>query len=357
MRTLCGFNGTAQHETPFGLTLSPRPASSARVRTILAFLIMAAASLLAPRIEAAPRTIETVKVDGVTYLRARSWADANGLEPAWVVRDKTIQFARPAAKIQLTVNSVRITFNGLLVVLSRPVIYQNGAVYFSKLDAETVLNPLLSPPRLAAGKKIKTICLDAGHGGIDPGYIVNSKQEKKYTLLFAQEVRDSLTKQGFKVVMTRTQDTYVDLPDRAEYANRMGADLFVSLHFNAFPQDKDVNGAETYCVTPAGASSSNARGVGAGTGASRGNANNAENVCLAYQLQKSLVRSAGSDDRGVKRARFQVLCEAAMPAVLIETGFMSNANEGKRIFDARSRKTLVKAVVDGIVAYKKSAER
>lgn len=323
----------------------------------MVFLILGALGLLAPGLEAAPRTIESINVGGATYYRARAWADVNGLEPAWVVREKTLQLSRAGTKILLTVNSDRITFNGMLIVLSRPVVYQNGAVYFSKLDAEAALNPLLSPPKLAAGKKIKTICLDAGHGGIDPGYIVSSKQEKKYALLFAQEVRDQLTKQGFKVVMTRTRDTFVDLPDRAAYANRMKADLFISLHFNAFPQDKSINGAEVYCLTPAGASSSNARGVGAGTGRVRGNANNGENVCLAYQLQKSLVRTAGVNDRGVKRARFQVLCEAEMPAALIETGFMSNAAEGKRIFDARSRKTLVKAVADGIIAYKKSAER
>jgi len=309
------------------------------------------------RLQAASRTIESVNLGGATYLRARAWADANSLQPAWVVRDKTLQLAGAGTKIQLTVNSVRITVNGMLIVLSRPVVYQNGAVYVSKLDVDTVLDPLLSPPKLSAGKKIRTICLDPGHGGVDPGYIVSSKQEKKYALLFAQEVRDLLTKQGFKVVMTRTRDTFVDLPDRAAFANRMKADLLVSLHFNAFPQDKSVNGAETYCLTPAGASSSNARGVGAGTGSMRGNANNDENVCLAYQVQKSLVRTAGSDDRGVKRARFQVLCDAAMPAVLIETGFMSNVNEGRRIFDARSRKTLAKAVADGIVAYKKSVER
>lgn len=327
------------------------------MRTILVFLMLSSACLIAPRLQAAPRSVESINAGGVTYLRARAWADANGLEPAWVVRDKTLQLSRAAAKIQLTVNSERITFNGMLIVLSRPVIAQNGAVYFSKLDADTVLSPLLSPPRLPAGKKIRTICIDAGHGGIDPGYIVSSKQEKKYTLLFAQEVRDLLAKQGFKVVMTRTRDTFIDLGDRAAFANRSKADLLVSLHFNAFPQDKSINGAETYCLTPAGASSSNAGGVGAGTGASRGNSNNEENVHLAYQLQKSLVRQAGSDDRGVKRARFQVLREANMPAALIETGFMSNAAEGKRIFDATSRKTLAKAIADGIVAYKKAVER
>jgi N-acetylmuramoyl-L-alanine amidase len=321
-------------------------------------LLAACVACLIPALSgAATRSIESITLNGSTYYRARAWAAAKGLEPAWVVRDKTLQLANAAAKIQLTVNSTRIEFNGLTIAFSRPVAYDNGAVYFSKLDAETVLAPLLSPPRLAAGKKIRTICLDPGHGGRDPGYTVGSKQEKKYALLLAQEVRDLLTKQGFKVVLTRKRDTFPELSDRADIANRAGADLFVSLHFNAFIQDKSVNGAETYCLTPAGASSSNAGGAGAGTGAYRGNANNEENICLAYQIQKSLVRSAASEDRGVKRARFQVLREVSMPAVLIETGFMSNAAEGRKIFDAKSRKVFARAIVDGIMAYKKSVER
>ena len=327
------------------------------MRSFLVFLAACAIGLTVARIEAAPRAIESISLNGATYYRARAWADANGLEPAWLVRDKVLQLAGAAAKIQLTVNSERLEFNGLTIALSHPVAYENGAVYFSKLDADTVLAPLLSPPRSSPGKKIKTICLDPGHGGKDPGYIVGSKQEKKYTLLLAQEVRDLLAKQGFKVVMTRRRDTFPELSDRADTANRAGADLFVSLHFNAFIQDKSVNGAETYCLTPAGASSSNAGGIGAGTTSYRGNANNRENICLAYQIQKSLVRSASSDDRGVKRARFQVLREVGMPAALIETGFMSNTAEGKRIFDAKSRKAFAKAIADGIVAYKKMVER
>ena len=277
------------------------------MRIVFVFLVACAIGLTVARAEAAPRAIESLSLNGATYYRARAWADANGLEPAWLVRDKTLQLANVAAKIQLTVNSERIEFNGLTIALSHPVASANGAVYFSKLDADTVLAPLLSSPRISAGKKIKTICLDPGHGGRDPGYIVGSKQEKKYTLLLAQEVRDLLTKQGFKVVLTRKRDTFPELSDRADTANRAGADLFVSLHFNAFIQDKSVNGAETYCLTPAGASSSNAGGVGAGAGSYRGNANNRENINLAYQIQKSLVRTGGSEDRGVKRARFQVL--------------------------------------------------
>lgn len=320
-------------------------------RIILLALVLA---FFAPlRVQA---EIERTKVGGHDYLRARDWAKANRLEPAWIKREKTMQLANGSTRIVIEMDSRVMTFNGISVALSRPVAYRNGAVYISQLDVDTVLAPLINPPRRASGKKISTVCLDPGHGGRDPGYVVSSKQEKKYTLLLAQEIQAMLVKQGFKVLLTRKRDTFPELSDRATSANRAGADLFVSLHFNAFPPDKSVSGAETYCLTPVGASSSNAAGAGSESGASSGNANNRENMWLAYLVQKSLARS-GAKDRGVKRARFQVLREVAMPAVLVEAGFMSNAAEGKKIFDTKSRKVYAQAITDAIVAYKKSVEQ
>src|SRR4029077_10148741 len=101
-------------------------------------------------------------------------------------------------------------------------------------------------------------------------------------------------------------DKKIELPMRPELAKRRGADLFVSLHFNAFPE-KSVQGAEVYCLTPAGAPSSNARGEGAGAGLFAGNRSNDKNMFLAYQLQKSLTKNLTVEDRGVHRARFWVL--------------------------------------------------
>jgi N-acetylmuramoyl-L-alanine amidase len=75
-------------------------------------------------------------------------------------------------------------------------------------------------------------------------------------------------------------------------------------------------------------------------------------MLLAYQIQKSLVRNLQIEDRGIKRARFEVLHLAAMPAILIEGGFMSNPAEGRKIYDPSYRRQMARAIVDGIVAYK-----
>ncbi len=171
-------------------------------------------------------------------------------------------------------------------------------------------------------------------------------------------MRSELARAGIKATLTRTTDTFVDLPTRPELAKRRGTDLFVSLHFNAADAGRStVQGAEVYCLTPVGASSTNARGEGAGAGWFTGNQYNDQNLFLAYQVQKSLTRNLAVADRGVRRARFAVLRDAVMPAVLIEAGFMSNPAEGRKIFTSEYRQKMARAIVDGLLAYKRAVEQ
>jgi N-acetylmuramoyl-L-alanine amidase len=288
-----------------------------------------------------------------TYLRLEYWARANQFQIRWITRDKTLQLSNRLARIVLTVNSADAQINGVETRLCFPVAIRNGAPSVSDLDLEKTFGPIFYPPQNKPGIKIKTICLDAGHGGNDMGEHVGGVQEKKYTLLLAKEISDQLARAGFKVVMTRMSDARVELSERTEIARRRRADLFVALHFNSSPSDRtQVKGIETYCLTPAGAFSSNAQGEG-DTRWLSANANDEKNMLLAHQLQKSLTRELSVEDRGVKRARFQVLREATMPAVLIEGGFLSHPAEQKRIVDPNYRRQMARAIVDGILAYKK----
>ena len=100
-----------------------------------------------------------------------------------------------------------------------------------------------------------------------------------------------------------------------------------------------------------------ARGEGGDVSAWAGNRLDAKNILLAYQVQKAMVRSLPVEDRGVKRARFAVLRNARVPAILIEAGFMSHPQESKRIFDPQYRRRLARAIADGILAYKRAIER
>jgi len=301
--------------------------------------------------------VEHVQISGKEYVRVTDWAKANGLDPHWVKKDETLQMNNHESRVLLTADSHEAQVNGVEVWLLFPVVNRNGTVYLAQLDLQTTLQPVLFPPKNRPGTKIKSICLDPGHGGKDPGNRVGSNQEKKYTLLLAQEVRDQLALKGLKATLTRNNDTFIELPTRPELARRRNADLFVSLHFNSAENARNsVRGAEVYCLTPAGASSTNARGEGGGAGWFPGNRFNEKNMALAYQVQKSLTKNLSVEDRGVRRARFAVLREAVMPAVLIEAGFMSHPVEGKKIFDSGYRRQMAKAIVDGLMAYKRLVE-
>jgi N-acetylmuramoyl-L-alanine amidase len=144
------------------------------------------------------------------------------------------------------------------------------------------------------------------------------------------------------------------LPNRPALANRRGADLFVSLHFNATPTGKnEVEGPQTYCITPDGASSTDARGEGANCGPTAANRAEQRSLLLAYQIQKSLVKNCSAKDRGVRRARFGVLRDATMPAILIEGGYMTHPIERKKIYNAAYRRQMAQAIVKGILAYQR----
>jgi N-acetylmuramoyl-L-alanine amidase len=295
---------------------------------------------------------EQVFVNGKAYLRLTDWAKANDLQVRWVRRDETIELSNARAKLVLQVRSPEAQFNSVAVRLLFPLAARNDAIFISRLDAQTTFQPLLYPPKPRA-PVVNSICLDPGHGGKDPGLRVGANQEKKYTLLLAQELADQLKRAGWKVALTRSRDTFVELPDRPEVARRKRADLFLSLHFNAVQSSANsVQGAEVYCLTPAGAPSTNASGEGSGAGWFNGNRHNDSNMVLAYQLQKALTRNLGVEDRGVHRARFAVLRDATMPAALIEAGFMSHPEEGRKIFTPEYRRKIARSIVEGLNAYK-----
>jgi N-acetylmuramoyl-L-alanine amidase len=301
--------------------------------------------------------MHAASVKGQNYVPLADWARGNGLNGYTRNRGLEIVLTNRTTRLMFDVDSAQAQINGVNVRLSFPVATAKGVPLVSQLDLDKTIRPLLFPARYVEPKKIKTICLDPGHGGKDSGNRVGEffwHNEKTYTLLLAFELRDQLKALGYNVVLTRNSDTFVDLPDRPALANKRGADLFVSLHFNAAQTGKnEVAGPETYCITPVGAASSNAQGEGGDSGATTANRVENKSLLLAYQMEKSLVQNLNANDRGVRRARFAVLRDAAMPAILIEGGYMTNPTEGKKIYDSIYRKQMAAAIVKGILNYQK----
>jgi N-acetylmuramoyl-L-alanine amidase len=316
-----------------------------RIFLPLIFLLLAA-------LEALPAHAELI--NGRSYIPLASWARANGFAGFTLNQGAEFILTNKTARLVFDQDSADSIINGVNVRLSYPV--AKGG-FLSQLDADKTLRPLVFAPKPAA-KKVTTLCLDPGHGGKDTGYRVGRffpRNEKTYTLALALELRQQLKQAGFNVILTREKDVYPELPVRPDIANRNGADLFVSLHFNSFPGDPaSVQGPETYCITPVGAASSNdSEGAGAGSRAWAANRVEDKSLLLAYQVHRALVKNLGLTDRSVRRARFEVLRSAQMPAILIEGGYMSHPVEGKKIFDAGYRKQMAAAIVRGILAYQK----
>jgi N-acetylmuramoyl-L-alanine amidase len=314
---------------------------------VLFFLLLTAVA------QAGLKNLERVTVSGSEYVRIAEWAETSGLTMKWNKKDPEVSLSGAAEPLVLTVDSRRIEVGGVAIWLSLPVVNRSGVALVSFADLQTTLEPVLFPRKSEA--RVKTICLDPGHGGKDSGKTDRHNYEKEYTLLLARQVESLLKESGFNVIMTRTRDEAVELPDRPLIAERHGADLFVSMHYNA--ANTDVRGAEVYCLTPAGMNSSDVGGGRASQSADIGNAHDERNALLAYEVQKSIIHDRLLDDRGVKRSRFEVLCQARMPAILIEGGFMSQPADAKNIYDSGFRKRMARAIVEGILAYKHAVEK
>jgi N-acetylmuramoyl-L-alanine amidase len=171
------------------------------------------------------------------------------------------------------------------------------------------------------------IAIDPGHGGADPGAVgIGGLQEKDITSAIAYDVAEILEKSGLQVVLTRADDREINLEPRVQIAQRASSNLFVSIHANSISLDRpEVNGLETYYY-------------------SSGNQ-------LAQVIHDAILQELTMTDRGVRQARFYVLRNTSMPAVLVETGFVTGAEDAQNFNDPAWRGQMAEAIAAGIVQY------
>ena len=299
---------------------------------------------------------KTIQIGGQQYFSLPEWAETNRLTLVFLKKEEELRLTNRWAKLSFKLNSQKAEVNGVNVFLSYPILAPQGTPCISKKDIERTLRPILFPATNKLKRGISVIALSAGHGGKDSGYHIGGRQEKTYTLLLIQELQALVTQAGLKTVLIRNADQFVELEDRPRAAKRAQADLYVEVHYNcAGPGNTESKGVETYCLTTAGANSTN--GGSDGYPALKGNNQDDRNVLLAYQIHRALVNDLDVVDRGIRRARFVVLRDAEMPAVLVEAGFMSQPDDMRRIQDPNHRRQTAQAILDGILAYKRLVER
>ncbi|MEO0768889.1 MAG: DUF3747 domain-containing protein [Cyanobacteria bacterium J06649_4] len=192
------------------------------------------------------------------------------------------------------------------------------------------VNPNPSPgspsiPRARQGQL--TVVIDPGHGGRDPGAVgIGGLREKDINNVVSRRVQSTLSARGINVVMTRSDDRELGLQPRVNIAERADADIFVSIHSNAISLSRpDVNGLETFYYS--------------------------SGFRLAQTIQNNILQRTDLRDRGVRRARFYVLVNTSMPAVLVETGFVTGREDAARFRNPQAVNEIADGISAGILQY------
>lgn len=277
-----------------------------------------------------------------------------GMAATWLDPEEELRLQSKWTTLEFEAGSREISWNGHRLFLGEPIRVMGRSLGISPVDLRTRLVPLLNPAAVPAPGELRLIAIDAGHGGNDTGASnpALKLQEKKATLDVARRLRTSLQARGYKVVMTRTNDRYVALDTRPQSANRVGADLFISIHFNSLPGNPKVSGVETYVLTPAGVrSTASQKREAADQTVYPGNRQDHWNMILASTIQQRLLDQLGVVDRGLKQARFAVLRTIQCPAVLVEAGFLTHPTEARNISTAAHRQRIAEAIADGVGDY------
>lgn len=319
------------------------------------FLLVGSWVALAAGRRPAPRPVQAPEPG---HVNLASWGRQRGLATSTIRRSGELLLTNHALQLVFKADSRTMSFDGVEHRLTLPVRRSQEGLLVASRDIQTTLDPLMRPPQRPASRPVRTIAINAGHGGKDPGNIEGRRQEKHYTLLVAGEIRRNLERAGLRVVVIRPSDTFVSLEDRPAKAAQAKADLYVSLHFNAFdgPGSGDVAGVETYCLTPAGASSTNDAGNHGGAW-HPGNRFDIDNIVLAHLVHRAIVGGTDLNDRGVRRARFKELTLLQMPGILVEGGYMTHPQDAASIYSRDGRAALARSIADGVLAYKRLVER
>jgi N-acetylmuramoyl-L-alanine amidase len=205
------------------------------------------------------------------------------------------------------------------------------------------------------GQGPATVVLDPGHGGIDDGTKYFGLAEKTCTLAVAQRLQQILEAQKIKVVLTRTRDVYVSLPERAEIANTVGATnnnvIFVSIHFNQSAVES-VDGIETYYADKKIPPPADWTWVGFFDRPEDEELDRGTN--LAADIQSALDSRMMTENRGIKSRSLFVTRHTRMPAVLVEAGFLSNKVENQNLRDPAYLDRIAQGIAAGILTYIKT---
>jgi N-acetylmuramoyl-L-alanine amidase len=200
-----------------------------------------------------------------------------------------------------------------------------NAVY-NKIEDQPGSKESINAPIKAVNSAGRKVVIDPGHGGYDPGAVYDYKNEKDITLAISRKVKKYLTDAGIRAYLTRSEDRFISLNERTEISKSIGPDLFVSIHANALATNPRMDGLQTYYYSASG-------------------------YQVAKVTHKEMLDMVGMPNRNIRKARFWVCRYTKAPSILIETGFMTNKAELKKLISSSYQDKLAKSIASGIIKY------
>lgn len=266
---------------------------------------------------------------------------------------RSVVLENPKVEMSLKIGGNECLMNNVKFIFSHEIATVGDKIYVSRIDLAKLIDPVLRPNFIQNAGDFRTVILDPGHGGKDPGATNPYGTEALYNLKIAGMVKGQLEAKGFKVLMTRQSNVYLSLQERVNFANAIKENaIYISIHFNS--GGSAARGVETFTLSPPGVPHYDANFKPADLQTRAGNEHDSANIALATSVHGSILRRLGKNtlDRGIKRARFSVLSGVSHPAILLEGGFMSHPYEARLIENEVYQKALATGVVDAVAKYR-----
>ena len=325
------------------------------------------ATRVAAAAPAKPVGLPVTRFKKTDYVPLPDLAAAYGYKTSWDAAKRELTLTHGARTMIFTQDRREVLCDGLRVFLGDPVVAKDGKLFVGRTDYERGLRALLRPDMAGTPPgPVKVIALDPGHGGDDPGMenIPLKLQEKALTLDVALRLEKLLKAQGYKVVLTRRDDRHLsgakltkvlDWQQRSIIANKAGADLFISIHFNSLFPNTAVGGTETFVFTRPGQRSDQSLGLGQSDDTETVpvpvNAFDSWSMLAAHSMQSAVLKKLGTNDRGLKTKHSAPLRALNCPAVLVESLFLSYEPEARNAAEPAYRQKIAEALADGVRNY------
>ena len=268
------------------------------------------------------------------------------------IEGNTFTLTGQGRTIRGTAGGREVFINNVKYVLCFDMVSKGGQFLISAMDVTKIIEPVMRPGKIKDATAVRTVILDAGHGGHDSGATGPFGSEKDAALDVVLRAKKLLEENGYNVRLTRATDVFIPLETRPSLANKYPNAVFVSVHFNKSAVG-GASGIETYALAPRGVPSMDEEHLSySDFRLYPGHARDSENIALATAMHSSLLRHLRLYDRGIKRARFLVIRDIVIPGVLLEGGFMNHPLDARQIAGTAYRDAFASAILEGVNRYR-----